>query len=58
MQQRERKNCWRREAVIVMLKETAEGARDAAEELKRRKLINRQGSCGTATLESERQIEN
>ena len=42
------------EAVLVSVKETAEGARDTAEELKRRISINRQGSCRTATLEPER----
>ena len=45
------------EAVLVVVKETAEGARDAAEELKRRKSINRQGSCRTTALEPERKIE-
>ena len=37
------------EDVLVVIKETEKGARDAAEELKRRKPINRQGSCRTAT---------
>ena len=46
------------EAVLVVVKETAEGARDAAEELKRRISINRQGSRRTATLEPKRQMEN
>ena len=37
--------------MLVVVKDTAEGARDAAEELKRRKSINRQGSCRTAALD-------
>ena len=45
-------------AVQFLRKKTEEGARDAAEELKRRKSINRYGSCRTETLEPERQIEN
>ena len=40
--------------MLSVVRETAEGAEDAAEELKRRKSINRQGSCRTATLEPER----
>ena len=45
-------------AVLVVVKETAEEARDAAEELKRRKSINRHGSCRTAPLEPEKNIAN
>ena len=46
------------EAVLAVVKEIAQGAIDAAKELKRRKKINRQGIWRTATLAPEKQIEN
>ena len=45
-------------AVQFLRIETKEGARDAAEELKRRKTIDHQGSCTTAMKELDRQTKN
>ena len=45
-------------AVQFLRKKTEEGARDAAEELKRRKPIDQQGSCSTAIKELDKQTKN
>ena len=46
------------EKVLPFLRKETEEARDAAEELRRRKAIDHQGSCTTAMKELDRQTKN